>query len=77
MCKFIWSVIWRLAALIVAIVVFIFISKVNGFSMVATALFSVIELIGFYLFLKQIIHKNWKKYFPNSKGKVNDEDSYS
>lgn len=77
LCKFIWSVIWRLAALIVAIVVFIFISKVNGFSMVATALFSVIELIGFYLFLKQIIHKNWKKYFPNSKGKVNDEDSYS
>lgn len=76
-CKFIWSISWKLLVLIVAIIIFILFSKVKGFSMIATSIFSVAELLGILLSFRQVICKDWKKYFPNSKGKVNDEDSYS
>lgn len=75
-CKFIWSISWKLLVLIVAIIIFILFSKVKGFSMIATSIFSVAELLGILLSFRQVICKDWKKYFSNSKGKVNDEDSY-
>ncbi len=72
------SIIWKLTALIVvAVVIFILISTINGFFTTATVLLSVVDFVGFLLSLIQVIRNDWKKYFPNSKSKLNDEDSYS
>ena len=42
-CKFIWSISWKLITLIAAIVIFILFSKDKGVSIIVTAVFSVVE----------------------------------
>lgn len=61
-CKFIWSISWKLIALAVIAILILFSKRA---SIIATVAFSVAELLGFVFSLRQVICKDWKKYFPN------------
>ena len=73
-CKFIWSISWKLIALAVIAILILFSKRA---SIIATVAFSVAELLGFVFSLRQVICKDWKKYFPNSKDNTNDKNANS